>query len=116
MAGRSQTYVAYVPQLQSLLKKKSEELKTWGWHDVHVGDAYADMDHLGTTSVAEALHINGKAKGAGGNNIPYEVRHWDMGAKDPNPIAPVDRTYKVDGNEYRVRFSSLHCPEKAKFM
>ncbi|KAL5426098.1 hypothetical protein PMIN04_002145 [Paraphaeosphaeria minitans] len=81
-----------------------QELKTWGWHEEYAEDVYADLERLDVTSVAEALGINRKPKGAGGNNIPYEIRHWDKDARDPkgHPIAPRDQTYKVDGKEYRV--------------
>ena len=59
---------------------------------------YADLEYLHVASVAEALEINTKAKWTGGNNIAYDIRHWDQG----KPGYPGDQRYTVDGKEYRV--------------
>ncbi|KAF2447265.1 hypothetical protein P171DRAFT_430173 [Karstenula rhodostoma CBS 690.94] len=75
-----------------------QELKTWGWHDDYVEDVYADMDYLDVTSVVEALRINGKPKGDGGNNIAYHIQHMDPNANPKDKL----QTYKVDGKEYRA--------------
>ncbi|KAJ4356279.1 uncharacterized protein N0V89_004310 [Didymosphaeria variabile] len=86
-----------------------QELRTWGWHDFYSSSAHADMDHWQVSSVVEALGINGKPKAEGGNNVPYDVQHWDPDAKDEkgNDINKRNQKYKVDDKEYRVGFPAL---------
>ncbi|KAL1606692.1 hypothetical protein SLS60_004099 [Paraconiothyrium brasiliense] len=62
------------------------------------------MELFEWTSVAKALGINGQPKAEGGNNIPYDVQHWNPDAKDEkgNDIPKINQKYKVDGREYRV--------------
>lgn len=75
----------------------TQELKTWGWHEIEPeDDQYADMEHLDVISVTKALEISDKVDWLGGDNIPYEIEHFDRDATDPKG----EQKYEVNDKAY----------------
>ncbi|KAH6875074.1 hypothetical protein BKA58DRAFT_334135 [Alternaria rosae] len=85
-----------------------KELKLWGWftgkyeQELHC-DFSDDKDpmhvnHLGT--VFKSLGVNDKPREKGGDNMCYNLEHFDANAEDYDEDT-MEQYYEVDGQEYR---------------